>query len=130
MSSPSTNPNVPRVRRFTCATAAVNTYGWATDDQTALQELPIPIANTILDIINAPNPTGVGTRAEARQELELWKDSMPTGRYFYSDMLNAASAGRMAVGPINIKPGKISFRYRHLAATSLEAYSFIIKLVR
>ncbi len=129
--------NVPRLKRWTCGLSwpiagrrVAGTYYFAFDNETGLTEMTIATSNVILDIINSPNPTAVGTATEARNELELWKNGIATGRYFYSDAMNAASAGRMAVGPIALNPGRISFRNRTLSATSTEDFSFIIKLAR
>lgn len=116
---------VPRIRRFTTPYGAINTYVFATDDITGIPEVALPQGSVILDIVDDARVAGF-----AGVELELYKDGNPTGRYFFSRSLNPTTAGRIAVGPIAIGPGRISFRARHTAATSLADYSFLVKFDR
>lgn len=118
--------NQPKWRRFTMAARTINTYGFATDDLTALTELSIPKGAVILDILTDV----AGVPAYSGVEIELWKDGMPTGRTWFSQSLNPTSAGRGAIGPVSVTPGRIGFRCRPTAATSVGPYNFIVKLDR
>lgn len=116
---------IPVIRRFSINGQAVNTYGFATDDITGLTEFTLPRGAVIQDIVGdvpaLPAYPGV--------EVELYKDGMPTGRTFFSQSMNPTSAGRMAVGPIPISPGKVGFRMRPTLATSLR-FNILVKFDR
>lgn len=117
---------IPKWRRFTLAATVINVYAFASDDLTALTEISVPKGAVILDILN-DKP---GVPAYSGVEIELWKDGMPTGRTFFSQSLNPTSAGRGSIGPIPVTPGRIGFRCRPTALTSLGPYNFIVKLDR
>lgn len=117
---------VPRIKRLTAAGGVgLNAYQFATEEVTGLAEIAIPQGAVITDIVDDARIAGY-----AGVEIELFKDGNPTGRYFYSRSLNPTTAGRIAVGPIPITSGRISFRCRFTAATSTGPYNFLVKLDR
>jgi hypothetical protein len=117
--------NIPIFRRFSSNNPTVNNYAMATDNISGLTEFALPHGANILDIIGdvptLPGYPGV--------ELELFKDSLPTGRSFFSQSLNPTSAGRANIGPIPVSPGRVSFRLKPTLATSL-SFSFLVKFDR
>jgi len=114
----------PVIRRFTRATpASLDQFAFATDDITGLTFYLATKRNQILDIVNDPDPP-----AGARYEIALYKNGVDTGRRFFSTSLSPASAGRIAIGPIDIEPGQIQFNVAQRAGT-LSSYSFIVKFL-
>ena len=114
---------VPIIRRFTLANTTVNTSAFATDDLSGLTTLSLPKGATILDIVGDVD----GIPAYPGVQVELYKNSIATGRAFYSQSMSPASAGRINVGPIPISAGNIMFRCTPTLATSLR-YNFLVKL--
>ena len=111
----------PLIRRYTRAVpAALDVFVNATDDVTSLSFTRIPSPNSILDILNDPDP------AALRYEIRLQKEGIETGRGFFTTSLNPASAGRVAVGPINISPANYMYAVAQRAG-ALTATSFIVK---
>ena len=75
------------------------------DQITGLTFIQLSIPNTILDIYNNIQPAGANTYQD-----ELQKNSISTGRVFFSTAMNTASAGRAAVGPLRIAPGQLQMQ--------------------
>jgi len=73
------------------------------DQVTGLTFIQLGQNNTILDAYNATQPAAVGNT----YEYELAKNSISTGRTFFSTAMNTLSAGRAAVGPIRLAPGQL-----------------------
>jgi hypothetical protein len=73
------------------------------DQVTGLTFIQLGQNNTILDAYNATQPVAVGNT----YEYELAKNSISTGRTFFSTAMNTGSAGRAAVGPIRLAPGQL-----------------------
>jgi hypothetical protein len=115
----------PIFRRFTrAAPAALSTYAFATDDVTGLTFYNLTTANQILDMVSDPAPA-----AGVAYEIALFKNGVDTGRHFFSRSLDPASAGRVAVGPVDLAPGQIGFNVQQTLG-ALAAYSFVVKLLR
>ena len=73
------------------------------DQVTGLTFIQLGQPNTILDLYNAVAPAV----AADTYEYGLDKNSISTGRTFFSTAMSTASAGRAAVGPIRLSPGQL-----------------------
>ena len=112
----------PIMRRYTrILPVALNVDVLATDDETALAVQQMNGPNAILDMYSAPqNAAGVN------YEIRLLKNGVQTGRTFYSVAMDPASAGRSAVGPIDLTAGQYAYTVRQTLG-ALTAYSFVVK---
>lgn len=117
----------PVVRRFTLAAqSALSSFALMTDDETGLTYVEVSQPNVILDAVNDPDTT-----ATERFTVKLEKGGIDTGRRLHSDAMKAGSAGRMAVGPIDVLPGQLFLRAaQYGTVAALEAYSLLIKFAR
>ena len=116
----------PLFRRFTAAApAALNVFAFVPDDITALTFYQLVSNNALLDMVNDPtNAAGI------RHEIVMFKNGLDTGRHWFTDSLDPASAGRVAVGPVDIiGPSQLQFSVGQRAG-ALTAYSFLVKLAR
>ena len=114
--------NIPLFRRWTRALpAALDTFALSTDDITALGFYTLAGTRELQDIVSDPDP------AALRYEIRLLKNGIDTGRAWFSQGLNPASAGRVAIGPVPISAGNIAFSVAQRAG-ALTAYSFVTKL--
>ena len=90
------------------AAGAVGTPQLLNDQVTGLTFIQMNIPNVILDMYNsvvganAPDPI-VGNNY---QDV-LQKNSISTGRTFFSSAMSVTSAGRAAVGPVNLASGQL-----------------------
>jgi len=90
------------------AIGAVGTPQLLNDQVTGLTFIQMNIPNTILDMynsvvgVNAPDPI-VGNNY---QDV-LQKNSISTGRTFFTSAMSVTSAGRAAVGPVNLASGQL-----------------------
>ncbi len=75
------------------------------DQVTQLSFIQMNVPNTILDIFNSPDPAG-GVGVDTYQDV-LQKNSISTGRTFFTTAMSTASAGRAAVGPIRLASGQM-----------------------
>lgn len=116
----------PIFRRFTrAAPAALDVFAFCTDDVSALTFYQLAGPNALLDLVNDPDPA-----AGLRYQVSLFRNSLDTGRSWFSNSLSAASAGRVAVGPVDIKgPSQIQLNVAQRAG-ALTAQSFVVKLAR
>lgn len=73
------------------------------DTITQLTFIQLNVPNTILDMYNGVEP---GAAADF-YTYELQKNSISTGRTFFSTAMNTGSAGRAAVGPIRLAAGQL-----------------------
>jgi len=114
----------PIWRRFTrAAPGALNVFAFATDDITTLTFYRVQDNNTILDVLSDPAP-GAGVA----YQIDIWKNGIATGRSLFSRTLDPASAGRAAVGPIDIVgPADVGFQVSQVLG-ALAAYNFVVKL--
>jgi hypothetical protein len=81
----------------------VGTPALLQDTVTLLTFIQLNVPNTILDMYNSPDP-GAATDFYT---YELQKNSISTGRNFFSTAMSTASAGRAAVGPIRLASGQL-----------------------
>lgn len=111
----------PIFRRWTrAAPGALDVFALATDDITAETNYLLSEMTDLQDLVSDPDPGAL------RYEIRLFKNGIDSGRAFFSQGLNPGSAGRVAVGPLRMKPGKVSFSVAQRAG-ALTAYSFVSK---
>jgi len=72
------------------------------DAVTGLTFIQLNIPNTVLDIYNSPDPVAGNSYDDVLQ-----KNSISTGRTFFTTAMSTASAGRAAVGPIRLASGQL-----------------------
>ena len=72
------------------------------DAVTGLTFIQLNIPNTVLDIYNSPDPVAVNSYDDVLQ-----KNSISTGRTFFTTAMSTASAGRAAVGPLRLASGQL-----------------------
>jgi hypothetical protein len=114
----------PTLARFTANITALNTLTAASHDDSGMTELVLLEPNQILDIVNSPDPASGN-----RYVIQIWKNMKDTGKRLYSDAMSPASAGRIAIGPIDISPGKLQFKVMQPAGTAAN-YSFVVKFLK
>jgi len=85
------------------AAGVVNTPALLQDNVTLLTFIQLNVPNTVLDMYNSPDPAA----AADFYTYELQKNSISTGRNFFSTAMSTASAGRAAVGPIRLASGQL-----------------------
>jgi len=73
-----------------------------TDAVTQLTFIQLNIPNVILDMYNSPDPLATNFYTDVLQ-----KNSISTGRSFFTSAMSTASAGRAAVGPIRLASGQL-----------------------
>lgn len=114
---------VPVWRDFTRALpTALNLFALTTDDVTNLTFYRSRGNNTILDMVNQPNPT-----AGVRFDTALFLDGYDQNRHFNSVKMDASSAGRPSIGPIPFRgPRDVAFSSAQTVG-ALEAYRFTVK---
>ena len=94
----------PIQRQMTNPVAGVlNVPALLQDTVTTLNFIQMNIPNTILDMYNSIQPAA----ATDFYQYELQKNSISTGRTFFSTAMNTGSAGRAAVGPIRLAAGQL-----------------------
>ena len=113
----------PVIRRFTASISALNTAVNAVDNETNLTYIHVSGKNQILDVVNDPDPV-----AGNRYVIAVYKGGRDTGVRFYSSSMSAGSAGRVAVGPIDLLGGDYQFRVTQVAGTAAD-FSFIVKFL-
>jgi len=111
----------PLFRRWTrAAPGALDVFALSTDDITAETNYLLAGMTELQDLVSDPDPGAL------RYEIRLFKNGIDTGRSWFSQGLNPGSAGRVAIGPVSMKPGKVSFSVAQRAG-ALAAYSFVSK---
>jgi len=112
---------IPIMRRYTKPNAGtLNVQELATDDITGLTFTQLSRANNILDAFNDP------TLAGQTYQFELFKNSISTGRFFFSGAMDTASAGRAAVGPVALAMGQLQLGITQTGGTAI-ATSLVLK---
>ena len=81
----------------------INVPALLQDTITGLTFIQLNVPNTILDMYNGVEPAA----AADFYTYELQKNSISTGRTFFSTAMNTGSAGRAAVGPIRLAAGQL-----------------------
>jgi hypothetical protein len=113
----------PIQRRMTKPNAGtVNVQELMIDDITQLTFIQLNQPNTILDMYNDPDPA-----ATVRYTDELFKNSISTGRNFFTTAMSTASAGRAAIGPIKLSSGQMQMGSVQTSGTAVAANSIVIK---
>ena len=92
---------IQRRMSITAIPTALNVQQFMTDDISTLNFIQLSRQNTLLDMYNDPQPTA------RTYTNELFKNSISTGRNFFSTSMNTASAGRAAIGPIRLAAGQL-----------------------
>jgi len=72
------------------------------DQVTGLTFIQLNTPNTVLDMFNSPDPAVGNTYQDVLQ-----KNSISTGRTFFTTAMSTTSAGRAAVGPIRLASGQL-----------------------
>ena len=72
------------------------------DQVTQLSFIQLNTPNTVLDMFNSPDPAVGNTYQDVLQ-----KNSISTGRTFFTTAMSTTSAGRAAVGPIRLASGQL-----------------------
>jgi len=85
--------------------AAIGVPQLLNDQVTQLSFIQMNIPNTLLDMYNSPDPAG-GVGVDIYQDV-LQKNSISTGRTFFTTAMSTASAGRAAIGPIRLASGQL-----------------------
>jgi len=113
----------PIQRRMTRGAAGtINVQRLLLDDITGLTFIQLSIPNTILDIYNDPTAP-----ATVRYTNELFKNSISTGRNFFTSAMDTSSAGRAAIGPIKIAPGQLQMGSTQTVGTAVNDNNIVIK---
>ena len=106
------------------AVGAPNVPALLQDSVTQLTFIQLGIPNTILDMYNSINPVA----AADFYQYELQKNSISTGRNFFSTAMNTLSAGRAAVGPIRLAAGQLQMQGTPVgAAAPINDQNIVIK---
>jgi len=84
-----------------------------TDDVTGLTFVNVTRPNSIVDMFNDPTLSG------QRYTFELFKNSISTGRNFFSSAMDTASAGRTSVGPVDLSTGQYQLGATQTAGTAV-----------
>lgn len=121
----------PVIRRFevtfTEGTDPLDTIKVMQDTTTELNQLTMLKPNQILDGLNSPEP------ANLEIEIQVFKGSSDTGLRFFTSDMDPASAGRIAIGPIDTLPGQFQFKAKVLSFGSLssaaETYFLALKFI-
>ena len=91
---------LPVVRRYTSAVGVINVFNNMTDDVTGQAPFTLFAPNAILDVVNDPDP------ATGTYEMRLMKNGSETPVKTFSSSISPTTAGRMAIGPINLSVGQ------------------------
>jgi hypothetical protein len=120
---------VPLMRSYTTPGLALNVFGLATDDITALTITQMNRSNTILDEVSNPQPT----TGEIYQDRVLI-NGLESGVTFFSNASDPASAGRVVPGPVPIEVGgaaggkQVAFNCGQTTiGAGAAGYSFLVK---
>ena len=114
------------MRRYSKPNAGtVNVEELMTDDVTNLTFTQLSTPNIVLDIFNSPDPSG-GLNTNIYR-YQLYKNSVSTGRFFFSESMSTSSAGRSAVGPINVAAGQMQIGSTQTAGTAAAQSNIVVK---
>jgi len=91
------------------------------DDLTSQSQFTLFQPNTIVDVLNDPDPT-----SGVRIEYQLLKNGLETPVKVFSGTISQSNAGRMAVGPISISPGQYIWTSKQVSGTA-EGKSIVVK---
>ena len=105
--------------------AALGTPQLLNDQVTQLSFIQMNIPNTLLDMYNSPDPAG-GVGVDIYQDV-LQKNSISTGRTFFTTAMSTASAGRAAIGPIRLAAGQLQMSAAQTAGVLAIDNSIVLK---
>jgi len=91
---------LPAIRRYTSVVGVLDIFNNMTDDVTGIAQFTLFAPNTILDVVNDPQP------ATGTYEMRLLKNGSETPIKLFSSAMDPTTAGRMAVGPISMSVGQ------------------------
>jgi len=91
---------LPVVRRYTSVVGVIDVFNNMTDDVTGQAPFTLFAPNAILDVVNDPDP------ATGTYEMRLLKNGSETPVKIFSSSISPTTAGRMAIGPINMGVGQ------------------------
>jgi len=114
---------VPEIRRYTSVVGVINVFNNMTDDSTTTAQFTLFEANAILDVVNDPNP------ATGTYEMRLLKNGLETPVKVFSSAISPATAGRMAIGPVNMSRGQYIWARAPRSAVVI-ANSMLVKYAR
>jgi len=113
----------PIQRRMSKPTAGtVNVQQLCTDDITGLTFIQLNRNNTLLDMYNDPDAA-----ASVFYTYELFKNSISTGRNFFSSAMSTGSAGRAAIGPVRLAAGQLQLGSTQTAGTAVASSNVVLK---
>ena len=112
---------IQRRMSSTVLPTALNVPQFMTDDQSTLNFIQLSRGNTLLDMYNDPNPTA------RTYTNELFKNSISTGRNFFSSSMSTLSAGRAAIGPIRLASGQLQLSSAQTAGVLAIDNSVVLK---
>ena len=112
---------IQRRMSSTVLPTAFNVPSFMQDDQSTLNFIQLSRGNTLLDMYNDPNPTA------RTYTNELFKNSVSTGRNFFSSSMSTLSAGRAAIGPIRLAPGQLQLSSQQTAGVLAIDNSVVLK---
>ncbi len=111
---------IPVVRRYTSVVGVINVFNNMTDDVTGQAPFTLFAPNTILDIVNDPDP------ATGTYEMRLLKNGSETPIKLFSSSMSPTTAVRMSVGPISLGVGQYIWTRQPTSAVVV-ANSIIVK---
>lgn len=95
------------------------------DETTQLTFIQLSQPNLLLDMWNAPDPSG-GLNTNIYR-YQLYKNSVSTGRFFFSESMSTSSAGRAAIGPIPIQNGQVQLGSTQTLGTAAAQSDVVLK---
>lgn len=96
-----------------------------TDDVTNLTFIQMSTPNVLLDAYNSPDPSGGLTTNIYR--YQIYKNSVSTGRYMFSEAMSTSSAGRAAIGPISFSQGQFQVGSTQTLGTAAAQSNIVLK---
>jgi len=113
---------LPVIRRYTLTPLALNVFVNLLDDITGQASFLLLGKNAILDMVNDPDPAGA-----LRYEFVLNKNGLQTPVTAFSSAISPATAGRVAIGPVNMSAGNYIWTGAQRGAGAVTATSVIVK---
>ena len=117
---------IPIQRRMSKPNAGTaNVEELMVDQTTQLTFIQLSQPNILLDAFNSPDPSGgINTNI---YEYQLYKNSVSTGRFFFSESMSTSRAGRAAIGPIPITAGQLQMSSKQTLGTAAAQSDIVLK---
>lgn len=113
---------LPVLRRYTLGLpTALNVFNNLTDDITNQANFLLLGGNALLDVVNDPDPA-----AGLRYEFVLTKNGQETPVRIFSSTISPTTAGRTAIGPVNMSAGQYIWKGAQRAG-AFAATSIVVK---